>query len=234
MMNISRSISSDLSVIEEKPHKNHSGPRLVIDDKIYVALTPDVYAWLRRQMEKAHSAYQSGHLQENRWNVLRERFCPVHGWVIDTWGKEVVARSMKKNQPNPFIVTNHVEDEPNPIVGNSKGKPPDANQHQDSSHRYPATGEYPCIHPVSPEAVTQVNAIKDRALSLGWTQAGLYQNRGRFKWLCGQDYGLVCFLGNGETIGEITRQSIEIIKPSGVHHRFYNRDVNQPWIKKYK
>ncbi len=232
MMNTSRYISSDLSVIERRSDENHPGPQSIIEDKIYMTLTPDVYAWLRRQMEKAHSAYQSGHLQENRWNILRERFYPVHGWVMETWGKEVVARSLKKNQPNPFIVSNRVEGDSNPAIGNPKEKPPAPNRSQDNNYLYPASGEYPSIHPVSLEAVTQVDAIRDKALSLGWTEAGLYQNRGKFKWPCGQDYGLVCFLGKDERIGEVTRYSIEIIKPSGVRHRFYNRDVEQPWIKK--
>ena len=46
--------------------------------------------------------------------------------------------------------------------------------------------------------------------------------------------GLVCFLKPGDRIGEVTLQSIEIIHPlpSEVRHRFYNPDVDQPWVKK--
>ncbi len=82
------------------------------------------------------------------------------------------------------------------------------------------------------EAIAKVDAIRDKALSLGWAKEGLYQTQGIFRFPCGQDYGLVCFLEKGESIGKVTRQYIEIIRPSGVCQRFYNRDVAQPWIKK--
>lgn len=95
-MTISRYISSDLSIVERRLDDKHLGSRLVIDDKIYMALTPDVYAWLRRQMEKAHSAYKTRKMSEASWNTLRQRFHPIHDWAIETWGKEIVAQSLKK------------------------------------------------------------------------------------------------------------------------------------------
>ena len=79
----------------------------------------------------------------------------------------------------------------------------------------------------------KVDAIRDQARSLGWSEAQLYQNRGRFRFPCGQDYGLVCFLEGDKRIGKVTRQSIEIIGPPPQERclRFYNPDVNQPWLK---
>lgn len=80
----------------------------------------------------------------------------------------------------------------------------------------------------------KVDAIRDQALSLGWTDARLYQNRGRYSFPCGQEYGLVCFLYDDRSVGEVTRQSIEIIGPPPQENRlrFYNPDVDQPWLKK--
>jgi hypothetical protein len=45
-------------------------------------------------------------------------------------------------------------------------------------------------------------------------------------------YGLVCYIGAQHRIGEVTRQSIELIgpPPSATRTRFYNPDVEQPWI----
>ena len=65
-------------------------------------------------------------------------------------------------------------------------------------------------------------------------QPRLYQNRGRFRFPCGRDDGLVCFLEDDQRIGEVTRQSIEIIGPPPKENRlrFYNPDVDQPWLKK--
>ena len=44
----------------------------------------------------------------------------------------------------------------------------------------------------------------------------------------------ICYLKPGDRIGEVTLQSIEIIHPlpSEVRHRFYNPDVDQPWIRR--
>jgi len=86
-------------------------------------------------------------------------------------------------------------------------------------HYYPA-GDDPALrfyHPVAPSAVERVDAIREQALALGWTEAMLYQNRGRFAFPCGQEYGLVCFLGVRKAIGRITADTIEICatRPGG-------------------
>ena len=102
---------------------------------------------------------------------------------------------------------------------------------QSDDNQYQVFGKYPITYPVLPEAMAKVDVIRNKALGLGWTESGLYQTQGRFRFPCGQDYGLVCYLEKDESIGEVTREYIEIISPSGVRHRFYNHDVEQPWIK---
>ena len=37
-----------------------------------------------------------------------------------------------------------------------------------------------------------------------------------------------------ERIGKVTREYTEIIRPTGVIQRFYNMDVEQPWITKVR
>lgn len=232
-INAIKYISSSLEIIEEKKHHKHSSSnQIVINNKVYASLTPNVYAWLRRQMEKAHSAYKAGKMAEASWNILRQRFRLLHYWAIEIWGKEVIAKSLKTPLRNPYIVSDSGGVRHDPALKNSSEKTTTKSRNQDTTHRYPTNGEYPCTYPVSPEAVAKVDAIRNDALSLGWTENGLYQNRGRFKLPCGQDYGLVCFLGKDECIGEVTGQYIEIIRPSGIRHRFYNHDAEQPWIKK--
>jgi len=86
-------------------------------------------------------------------------------------------------------------------------------------HYYPA-GDDPvlrCYQPVSPRAVEQVDAIRDEARRLGWTDAMLYQNRGRYVYPYGQEYGLVCALGRDRVIGAVTPDTIEIrsTRPQG-------------------
>ena len=73
-------------------------------------------------------------------------------------------------------------------------------------------------------------------MSKKWSEARLYQNQGRYRFPCGQDYGLVCFVGDDRKIGAVTEKNIEIIhspdtpRPSTL--RFHNPDVPQPWLKK--
>ncbi len=77
----------------------------------------------------------------------------------------------------------------------------------------------------------KVDAIKDEALSLGWTEDGLCNEKYKTNFPCG-NYGLVCFLDANERIGNVTREYIEIILPSSAQQRFYNKDIDQPWNKK--
>jgi hypothetical protein len=83
-----------------------------------------------------------------------------------------------------------------------------------------------------PEAIGLVDAIWDCALALGWKRERLYATGGN--GIFDPNRGLVCFLKPGDRIGEVTAQSIEIIHPlpSEVRHRFYNPDVDQPWIRR--
>ena len=98
---------------------------------------------------------------------------------------------------------------------------------------FPEDGDWKFTQPVWLSTVPKVDAVRDQARALGWSEAQLYRNRGRFRFPCGQDYGLVCFLEEDKRIGEVTRQSIEIIGPPPHENRlyFYNADVDQPWLK---
>lgn len=77
--------------------------------------------------------------------------------------------------------------------------------------RFPSQGFYSLLHPISDEAIREVDAIRNQALALGWTNARLYQNRGRIRFPCGPDWGLVCFLEADDQIGKTTSVAIEII-----------------------
>ncbi len=73
-----------------------------------------------------------------------------------------------------------------------------------TEHLFPRDGCLPSTLSVAPEAVAQVDAIREEAMQLGWTEAGLYQNRGRYPFPYGQEYGLVCFLSGARQVGEVT------------------------------
>jgi len=104
---------------------------------------------------------------------------------------------------------------------------------EDDGPRVPArSGEKSGSDRIPPEAVAMVDAISESALSLGWKNERLY-GKGE-NGIFDPRRGLVCFLKPGDRIGEVTLQSIEIIgpPPSEVRQRFYNPDVDQPWIKR--
>ena len=103
------------------------------------------------------------------------------------------------------------------------------------SYLFPKDGHHPFTEKILPAAVAKVDAIRDHALALGWSEARLYQNRGRFRFPFGGDCGLVCFMGEGQLVGEVTKQHIDILvgsPPRESRLRFYNPDVDQPWTRR--
>ena len=222
-------ISSNLEKKEKKEEvyrgidgQNNVINQIVDNGKVYIPLTLPVYAWLRQQMDKAHMAYKSGRLAEDSWGKLRERFYPVHDWAVGTYGQDAIGEAIKAPQANPFVAA------VNTIQADTWS--------QDSGHCYPTDTDCLHSHIVSVGAMAMVNAIQTKAIASGWAEKRLYQNRGKFKFPYGNDYGLICFLNEGQRIGEITSQSIEIISlpPWNNRLRFYNQDAELPWMKKCK
>jgi hypothetical protein len=86
---------------------------------------------------------------------------------------------------------------------------------------------------VRPEAVAMVDAIREQALSLGWTDQALYRIPEDRRAGLQLGSGLVCYLREGWRIGDVTCRWVELIGPPPlqVRQRFYNPDVEQPWIR---
>jgi hypothetical protein len=82
------------------------------------------------------------------------------------------------------------------------------------------------------EATSLVDAILERALALGWTRERLYGKGISTRTAPGASWGLVDCMRPGSSIGEVTAHSIEIILANTVRQRFYNPDVEQPWIQR--
>ncbi|WP_321471443.1 hypothetical protein [uncultured Paludibaculum sp.] len=81
-----------------------------------------------------------------------------------------------------------------------------------------------------------VDEICDQAVAIGWTRESLYYCEGHERRPFGARYGLVCYIGQHQRIGEVTRQSIELIGPPPMETRtrFYNPNVDQPWAQRTK
>jgi hypothetical protein len=182
-----------------------------INDTVYRRLDPEYYAWLRSRMVLAKKAATAGHLDAAAFEDLRARFNSVHEWAVEHFGEgELLAavRTVRAGDYKPPVVD---DDGPHPLAPRVR---------KSSGDR------------ALPEAIGLVDAICDCALALGWKRERLYATGGN--GIFDPNRGLVCFLKPSDRIGEVTAQSIEIIHPlpSEVRHRFYNPDVDQPWIRR--
>ena len=188
-------------------------------------LTPEWYAWLRSRMERARAACASGVLSPASWEFLRARFNELHGRALGEHGGKALRRAVAGfSEPQKATALPEGATSPGGRSGASRPSP----------HLCPAAGSFRFTQPVAPEALAMVDAIRERALALGWTHNLLYQNRGNFKFPCGPEWGLIGLLHPGSRIGEVTRGYIEIINPgpSRSTNRFHNMEASQPWLKR--
>ena len=181
-----------------------------INDTVYRRLDPEYYAWLRSRMVLAKKAASAGQIDSAAFEELRLRFNRVHDWAVGHFGEDPLLEAVR-------IV--RIADYTPPIPEDDRPPSP-----------MPPSRKSGVDH-VSRDAIVLVDAISEQAFALGWKRERLY---GTGKGAFDPQRGLVCLLKPGDRIGEVTRQSIEIIlpPPSEVRHRFYNPDVDQPWLKK--
>ena len=154
-------------------------------------LDPDHYAWLRHKMDLAKKAASSGRLSAQAFDTLRTRFNVIHAWAMEHLGDEDLRSAVCSLDPKAYAP---------PRIDrldrrqNAAPPVPKASSPATRPYLYPRDGDWRFTQRVRTSAVPKVDAIRDQALSLGWREARLYQNRGRFRFPCGEDYGLVCFL----------------------------------------
>ncbi len=217
----------------DKPH--YYARDVGIDGTCFRRLDPEYYAWLRHKMTLARKAADSGRFPASAFEELRMRFNAIHAWAIEHFGEDALRSAVQALDPKAYSPPST---EPPGTSGsrNLQGPPATPPAAQRERHIYPKEGDWPFTHPVPPSAVAKVDTVREEAMAKGWREARLYQNRGRFRFPCGEDYGLVCFVDGDEEIGAVTERFIEIIHGAGTQRpstlRFYNPDVEQPWHRK--
>lgn len=182
-----------------------------INDTVYRRLDPEYYLWLRSRMVIAKKAAAAGQVGAAAFEELRLRFNAVHEWAIEHLGEEKLLAALQNFNPAGY--------QP-PVAENDWGRSTAPTVRKSATAR------------ISSEAMAAVEEISGRALSLGWNRERLYGVGGSGAF--DPRRGLVCYLKPGDRIGELTAQSIEIIRPlpMEVRLRFYNPDVEQPWVRK--
>lgn len=214
-------VATDLaSAFPEDPEEDELD--IWIGQKMHRRLTPKYYAWLRLKMTSAKQALDQGRLPPAAFESLRERFNRVHAWAEGRFGTEALRVAIRRFDPAGYRPPGKT-----PPVRRPAAPPL-------PSYLYPPGGEWRFHQEVSPVAIAKVDTIRDTALALGWSLPRLYQNRGRFGFPLGDDYGLVCFVGDDERLGEVTRPFIEVrgIQPGTHQLKFYNPDAEHPWTRK--
>jgi hypothetical protein len=86
--------------------------------------------------------------------------------------------------------------------------------------------------PLNPQVKAEIQKILLEALSCGWTTDLLWETRFWNITEAGNCPGLAAVMQPGDKLEEVTEGYIEIIRPSGVVHRFYRPGYPHPWIKK--
>lgn len=211
-------VATDLSRFESAEPELYA-PDVRVNGLCYRRLDPPFYAWLRHKMTIAKKAFDAQRLSPASFEELRARFNEVHAWAVTHLGDAALVAAVKALDPASYSPPRIVEDAASPPAAPAR-------------FAFPATGEWRFTESASPEAVAKVDKIRDEALALGWSEARLYQNRGKIRFPCGQEYGLVCFVRDGETIAAVSREAITIQNRHGHALRFYNADVEQPWSRK--
>ena len=184
------------------------------DGQTYRQLTPDYFAWLRSRMQTVQSAHRNKRMSDKNWNILRERFNPIQQHAIELFGQDALKAACEDFNSNHY-------------------QPPQ--DFQEERWIYPVNETLKFSADVKSNVVAKVDAIRAQAMKLGWTEAQLYQSQGRHRFPCGEDYGLICFIGGDREIARVTESYIEIIHGIGTANervlKFRNSKVLQSWMK---
>jgi hypothetical protein len=202
-------VASNLNVVMDR-YEETALPERSIGGLVFRALNPMYYAWLRSKIDVAALATDARELSMEAYDTLLGKFDEIHRWATHAFGKEALRQAMGSLDVNRY-------------------RAPSEKTLADcvaSVHKFPKEGSWALSQPIAPRVLELVDGIASEALALGWSKASLYQNRGNVKFPCGKDWGLVCFIREGDRIGSVTSTAIEIIgaAPGANPLKFYNPD----------
>ena len=211
-------VATDLTRIT--PDEPETQPEdIVSDGKTYRRLSPDYYLWLKTRYENFRKSVD---LDNEDALIFDRRFESLQLVAQEHYTLANLHKAAKRLAISPMASPNGPKlKSTNTIIPFAKAKPI---SDCDSAFRFPADEDpaLPFHETVRHSALTKIRSIEQVAVVYGWTLPELYQNRGRFRFPYGQDYGLVCFVDAPLRLAEITPNSIELVYPDG-HSLFFRR-----------
>lgn len=94
-------VATDLDCRDDLPS---SSDDVVIAGKCYRRLSPDYYAWLRAQMERARHQHDAGILPDTHYDTLRHRFNTMHDRAVVLFGEETLLQTVSTFSPMTYPV----------------------------------------------------------------------------------------------------------------------------------
>ena len=184
---------------------------VVIADLAYRRLDAQYFVWIERQMDRADKAKAAGKLSAESFTVLQERFAPIKSWVAENLDQHSLEAARKLFATAGYEPPKSAQ--PKPVRQDSGehhqlGRQQPNHRASASVYLYPPDGNWEYTAKVDIGAVKLIDAIRDEALSKGWTMATLYQNRGHF--IAGKWFGLICILDLTDVIVSVDPEFITI------------------------
>ena len=203
-------VATDLRMVELTASEANQRDA-AINGVTYRRLDAQYFVWIERQMDRAEKARVAGKLSAVALTILQERFAPIKSWVAENLDQHSIEAARKLFATAGYEPPKSAQSKP-VLQPNGEhhqlGRQQPIHQELPSVYLYPPDGNWEYTAKVDPGAVKLIDAIRDEALSKGWTMATLYQNRGHF--IAGKWYGLICVLDSTDVIVSVEPEFITI------------------------
>ena len=200
-------VATDLSTL--RPARPDTCPEDIIENggKAYRRLSPDHFVWLKARFAGFKRA--TNNRLDDGTREVHARFASLRALAEGLYRPPVMAEARKR-------LTLTKLPSPNQALGL---KP----QYARFAFPVDPTPRLKRSVRVTRHALAQVDAIREASLTAGWSEAELYQTRGRFAFPYGNDYGVICFVRKEQRLGRVTAKAIEIIQRAGHSLHFYRK-----------
>jgi hypothetical protein len=95
-------VATDLRHIQVNDLSDHP-PDVIHEGTVYRRLDAQYYAWLRRRMERAKKARNTGKLNARTWETLRQRFNAINAWALKHLGEKALLTAIESLDEKSYV-----------------------------------------------------------------------------------------------------------------------------------